>query len=162
MRLETLAHLLPRCTISTMMVLEGPLLKALANNPPGRLLIRRITHGGLGRLSVAIGRNTGLLRRRRPVELAMSILRRFFEPYLTEVDVREHSAVFFLSRCPYGFCRPAHVPLCDAVMQFERELVAGIGARLVIEQTLPQGFSRCRFTLTERGEGARFDRCAVE
>ena len=133
------------------MIVEGPFLRTIANNPIGQLIARRITHGGLGRLGVTIGRKTGLLTRSRPIELAMFIMRRFFEPYLTEVHEREEDAVFFLSRCPYGFHLPSHVSICDAVMQFERELVSGIGAELVIEQTLPQGFSRCRFRLRKRG-----------
>ena len=37
--------------------------------------------------------------------------------------------------------------LCDAVMQLERELAKGLGATLVIEETIPEGAPRCRFSL---------------
>lgn len=146
-RVEDLCSLLPRGTIAELMALEGPVLRKCADHGPGRFLIRNFTHGGVGRLSVGIARKTGLLKGRRPVELALSVLRYFFEPFLEEVLVTEEAAVFFLNQCPYGWRVRGDERLCNAVMQLERELVSGIGGELVIEETIPQGATKCRFTI---------------
>ena len=153
-RVEDLCSLLPKQTLAGLMALEGPVLRKWADNGPGRFLLRHVTHGGLGRLSVGIARATGLLNGRRPVELSLSVLRYYFAPFLEEVHVTEEEAVFFLTRCPYGWCDGKDARLCDAVMQLERELVAGLGGELVIQETIPQGAPKCRFTLrTEPMDG---------
>ncbi len=101
------------------MALEGPILRRWANNRIGRQLIKRVTHGGLGKVGVKLGRMSRLLDGRKPVELSMSILRYFFAPYLEEVRVDDDEAVFFLKRCPYGWHGDGDAPLCDAVMQLD-------------------------------------------
>ncbi len=147
LRVERLFPLLPSDSIAGLMSLQGPALRRWANNRPGRYLIRNLTHGGLGRLSVKLGRSAGLLQRRRPVELAMAILRYYFAPYLEETEIGDDEAVFYLKRCPYGWRSGEDIPLCDAVMQLEREMVAGIGGHLIIEETIPSGAAKCRFRL---------------
>ena len=147
---EYLCSLMPRGIIAGIMAVEGPLLKVLADHRPGRFMIRRFTHGGLGRVCVRIARAGRLIEGRGPVELSMSVLRYFFEPFLEEVKVSEEEAVFYLKRCPYGWCTSEDAPLCDAVMELERELVAGIRGTLIIEETIPQGAPKCRFRLAER------------
>ena len=48
-------------------------------------------------------------------------------PYLAEEVVSDDEAVFYLCACPYGWRTEKDVPLCDAVMQLERELTRGVG-----------------------------------
>ena len=146
-RIEDLCSLLPRGTISGLMALEGPLLRRFANHTLGRFFIRRVSHGGLGRLGAGLARTARLLEGRSPVELALFVLWYFFEPFMEEVRVSDEEAVFFLNRCPYGWRTGEDAPLCDAVMQLERELVAGMGGTLIIEETIPEGAPKCRFTL---------------
>ena len=146
-RIEDLCALLPRSTISGLMALEGPLLRRLANHGPGRFFVSHVSHGGLGRLGAGLARTARLLEGRSPVELALFVLWYFFEPFMEEVRVSDEEAVFFLNRCPYGWRTGEDAPLCDAVMQLERELVAGMGGTLIIEETIPEGAPKCRFTL---------------
>ena len=146
-RIEDLCTRVPRGTLTGIMALEGPLLRRLADHPPGRFLVRHVTHGGLGRVAIRAARAAGLLRGRNPIDLALFVLRHFFADLLEEERVTGEDAAFFLVRCPYGWRTPADAPLCDAVMQLERELVAGMGASLVIEETIPAGAPKCRFTL---------------
>jgi len=129
------------------MALEGPLLKRFANHRPGRFFIRRFSHGGLGRIGVRLARAARLLEGRGTVELALFVLWYFFEPFMEELTVTEEEAIFFLNRCPYGWRTGKDAALCDAVMQLERELVAGIGGTLIIEETIPEGAPKCRFKL---------------
>ena len=145
--IEEICSLWPKRTISTLMALEGPVLRRVADNRPGLFLVRRVSHGGLGRSSIRLARAAGLLEGRSPVELSMSVLRYFFEPFLEEVRVSESVALFFLTRCPYGWREGGDARLCDAVMELERELVAGLGGTLIIEETIPEGASKCRFLL---------------
>ncbi len=146
-RIEDLCTRVPRGTLTRIMALEGPLLRRLADHRPGRFLVRHVTHGGLGRVAIRTARAAGLLEGRNPIEVALFVLRHFFADFLEEERVTGEEAAFFLVRCPYGWRTPADAPLCDAVMHLERELVAGMGALLVIEETIPTGARRCRFTL---------------
>jgi hypothetical protein len=147
LKVEDLCTTLPRGTIAGLMAIEGPVLKRLANHRIGYFMIRNFTHGGLARMGVRFARLAHLLQGCDPVELSLFVLRYFFEPFLEEVTVTDEEAVFFLTRCPYGWSTGDHVLLCDAVMQLERELVAGIGASLLIHETIPEGAPKCRFTL---------------
>jgi hypothetical protein len=147
MTIEDLCSLLPRNAIARLMALQGPLLRLLADHPPGRLAIRHLTHGGLGRISARLAQAAGLLEGRNPVELAMNVMRYYFEPFLEEEQVDAEQARFFLTSCPYGWRTADDTALCDAVMQFERELVAGLGGTLIIEETIPGGAPKCRFTV---------------
>lgn len=148
MRVEDVITLLPRRSIAGIMSLEGPVLRRLADHGPGRFLIKHVSHGGLGRAGIRLARVAGLLQGRQPVELSLSVLRYFFESYLEVVRVIPEECVFLLNRCPYGWKEPSDRLLCDAVMQFERELVTGLGGSLVIEETIPQGAPKCRFRLS--------------
>ena len=150
---EDLCALLPRNTIAKVMVLQGPIFRKVADHRPGRYLIRHVTHGGLGRVGVMLARRARLLKRRNPIELAMNVLHYYFEPYMDDVEVNENKAVFHLKSCPYGWQSPEDGPLCDAVMEFERQLAAGLGIEFHIQETIPQGASKCRFLLS-RSAGA--------
>lgn len=143
---DQIIKLLPRNTIAAIMQVEGPLLRRFANNTLGLSVIRNVTHGGLGRLSIGIAQRTGMLRGVKPIKLAMALLRHYFAPYLEEESVTDDEAKFFLKTCPYGWSE-GDGELCDAVMQLERELATGIGATLVIEDTIPRGAAKCRFVL---------------
>ena len=147
MRTDDIIRLLPRSTISAIMQIEGPLLRRVANHSLGLFLIRKVTHGGLGRLAIGAANRTRLLEGLNPIRLSMGLLRHYFDPYLEEETVTEEEAVFYLKTCPYGWRDGKDAKLCDAVMQLERELAKGIGATLVIEETIPEGAPRCRFTL---------------
>lgn len=149
-KVEDLCSLLPRSAIVRLMEAEGPALRTAANHKLGHLVLRRVTHGGFGRLGAWAARAAGLIEGRRPVELSLSVLRYFFEPLLEVAKVTEMEASFYLSRCPYGWRDAGDLPLCDAVMELERELVHGIGGRLVIEERIPAGARKCRFALFEK------------
>lgn len=150
LRAENIFSLFPPETISGILAVEGPILRRLADHRAGYWAIRRFTHGGLGRLGIRLARVTGLLDGRRPVELSLSLLRYFFAPYLEEERVEPQEAVFYLNRCPYGWRSGEDAALCDAVMELERQLATGIGATLIIEETIPRGAPKCRFRLTQR------------
>ena len=147
MRADDIIRLLPKRTISAIMQIEGPLLRRVANHSLGLSLIRNVTHGGLGRLAIGVARKTRLLEGLNPIKLSMWLLRHYFEPYLEEESVTDDEAVFYLKTCPYGWRDGEDAKLCDAVMQLERELAKGLGATLVIEETIPEGAPRCRFSL---------------
>lgn len=146
--IEDIYRRFPRGTLDRIMKIEGPVLKAIADNRTGRFIVRKVTHGGLGRVGIQFARMTGLLEGRAPIALAMGMLRYFFEPILEEVSADESKAVFALTSCPYGWSPEGDEAICDAVMDLERELVSGMGATLVIEERIPQGAPKCRFTLS--------------
>ncbi len=154
-QVEYICTRFPRGTLSGIMAMEGPFLRRVANHRVGRLVVRHLTHGGLGRVAIRAARLTGLLEGRNPIELALFVLRYFFAGFLEEETVTDQEAVFYLSRCPYGWRTASDAPLCDAVMQLERELVAGMGASLTIEETIPGGAPKCRFTLRAAPAGTR-------
>lgn len=144
---EALCRLLPRGSIARLMALEGPVLRSVVDHTAGHRFLRRVSHGGLGRLSAAVARSAGLLEGRDRLELCLFVLRYYFEPFLEDMEADRTCATFFLNRCPYGWAEPRDRLLCDAVMDFERRLCSGIGVTLHIEETLPQGAPRCRFSL---------------
>ncbi len=147
---EDFCALLPRNTIAHLMVLQGPIFRKIADHPPGRFLIRHVTHGGLGRVGILLARKARLLKKRNPIELTMNVLHYYFEPYMEEVEVGEDKAVFHLKSCPYGWQSPDDAPLCDAVMEFERQLADGLGIDFQIQETIPQGAPKCRFLLVTK------------
>lgn len=149
--IEDLCTRLPRGTIARIMAAEGPVLKKCADHRIGYFIIRNVTHGGLARAGIRLARLAHLLEGRNPVEVSLFVLRYFFEPFLEEATVTDEEAHFFLTRCPYGWSTRDHLALCDAVMQLERDLVSGIGASLVIHETIPEGAPKCRFTIRRCG-----------
>jgi len=54
---------------------------------------------------------------------------------------------FVLPRCPYGFCRPEHLGVCDAAMDMDRIMFGLAGGKLVIEASIPGGAPECRINL---------------
>ncbi|MBC7231423.1 MAG: hypothetical protein H5T74_13675 [Actinobacteria bacterium] len=60
-----------------------------------------------------------------------------------------------LARCPYGFHRPEHVGVCDAAMEQDRAMLAYVGARLVIEESIPAGSPACRVCIYPGGSPGR-------
>lgn len=146
-QVENFYRLLPRGSIYYCMALGGPVLKKIANHGPGHFFIRNVSHGALGRILAGSGRVTGLLKGRNSVGLTISTLRYFFKPVFEVEKVNKDEIIFFLTRCPYGFHTKEDALLCDAVMQFERNLVHGIGGTLIIEETIPKGASKCKFTV---------------
>jgi hypothetical protein len=77
----------PKSGIARLMAFEWPVLRRWANNGPGWFLIRRCSHGGFGRASIRIAKGSGLLKGRHPVEMSLSVLRYYFEPFLEEGKV---------------------------------------------------------------------------
>ncbi len=129
------------------MFLEGPILRLVADHRTGHFFLRHFSHGGLGQVLLSVARSLGLLKDRRPVELSLSVMRYFFEPFLEVEKEHREEAVIHLRSCPYGFGGKGDILLCDAVMQLERNLVDGIGGTLFIEETIPEGAPKCRFTI---------------
>ena len=54
---------------------------------------------------------------------------------------------FVLERCPYGFCRPGHLGVCDAAMDMDRTMFGLAGGRLVVEECIPGGAPECLISL---------------
>ena len=161
LKVEDFCTRLPRGTIAGIMAFEGPVLRRLANHRIGYFMVRHFTHGGLGRIAVLLARLAHLLEGRNPIDVSIFILRHFFEAFLEEARMTDEEAVFFLTRCPYGLRTQKDIQLCDAVMQLERELVTGIGASLIIEETIPKGAHKCRFTIRVAPQDQPGDRLRV-
>ncbi len=58
--------------------------------------------------------------------------------------------VLELPYCPYGFTGPEHARPCDTAMDMDRILMRRLGAELIIEETIPEGASRCRMIVRQR------------
>lgn len=50
-------------------------------------------------------------------------------------------------RCPYGFHKAAHKEVCDAAMDMDRKMYGYCGARLVIDECIPEGFPVCKCSI---------------
>ncbi len=137
--------MLPRGTIAKVMAFQGPVLKRCADHKMGYWVIRNITHGGVARFTLRAARRIGLLKGLSPIETVVFVMRYFFETHLELRALTDTEVHFCLLRCPYGWKGEGDVNLCDAVMQFERELAKGIGTMLVIEERIPDGAPACRF-----------------
>jgi len=51
-----------------------------------------------------------------------------------------------MDACPYGFCRPEDRGVCDAAMDLDRTYTRLLGGELRINETIPDGFSKCSYT----------------
>ncbi len=49
--------------------------------------------------------------------------------------------------CPYGFSKPGHKGVCDAAMDMDRKMYAYCGAKLVIDECIPDGSSVCKCSI---------------
>jgi len=54
-----------------------------------------------------------------------------------------------LPRCPYGFTSPNQQRPCDTAMDMDRFMLKLCGARLTVEETIPQGASRCKMIIRQ-------------
>lgn len=56
--------------------------------------------------------------------------------------------------CPYGFSGPEHRGVCDAAMDMDRRMYGYCGAKLVIDECIPDGFPVCRVSIHGPGRQA--------
>ena len=75
-----------------------------------------------------------------------------------EIREQEGKVELILGSCPYGFGRPGHAGVCDAAMEQDRAMVAYVGARLVIGESIPSGAPACRVSILLPGTKADADR----
>lgn len=52
-----------------------------------------------------------------------------------ENDQKE--SIYILRQCPVGNCRRDHTDVCDATMTLDHNVVKTIGAKLILEKTIP-------------------------
>ena len=52
-----------------------------------------------------------------------------------------------VKQCPYGFNKPGHRGVCDAAMDMDRKMFGYCGARLEIDQCIPDGFPVCKCSI---------------
>jgi hypothetical protein len=58
--------------------------------------------------------------------------------------------VLELPYCPYGFTGAEHARPCDTAMDMDRILMRRLGAELLIDETIPNGYSRCKMRVRQR------------
>ena len=54
-----------------------------------------------------------------------------------------------LPHCPYGFTSAEHQKPCDTAMDMDRVMLKLCGAKLTVEETIPQGASRCKMRVRQ-------------
>ena len=59
----------------------------------------------------------------------------------------EEKLELVMARCAYGFSLPEHRGVCDAAMDMDRKMFGYCGARLVIDECIPDGFPVCKVSL---------------
>lgn len=67
----------------------------------------------------------------------------------TDVISREDGQfVMTMDACPYGFDEADQHGVCDACMDLDRAYVQSLGARIEIEQRIPDGAHQCQFRVS--------------
>jgi hypothetical protein len=54
-----------------------------------------------------------------------------------------------LPHCPYGFCSAADQKPCDTAMDMDRFMLKLCGAKLTVQETIPQGAQRCKMVIRQ-------------
>jgi hypothetical protein len=54
--------------------------------------------------------------------------------------------------CPYGFTRPSHREVCRAAMYMDEKMYGYCGAKLVIDESIPDGDPACRCSIYAPGK----------
>lgn len=54
--------------------------------------------------------------------------------------------------CPYGFTRPGHKGVCRAAMYMDEKMYGYCGARLEIDESIPDGDSVCKCSIYAPGK----------
>ena len=112
----------------------------------GEWLARGVSH------VVAVFPFLGSMGRSGSVEETLAMMRssgeKFGFPFeFSEIDGDEFTLE--LPNCPYGFTSPHQQKPCDTAMDMDRFMLRLCGARLTVQETIPQGASRCKMVIRQ-------------
>ncbi len=145
-KMEILLGPVPDDLLMNVMNRYGGLLKTLARSPHACDVVR-LVHLWLGKLTAAAAGVTGIYDGRDAVEISRLMMDKFFSSIMEVERAGEREWTFSFSKCPYGIEGEEDHELCHAVMNLEHEIVRGLGGTLDILERIPEGASRCRFTV---------------
>lgn len=145
-KMSDLYEKMPQNAVMDAMGAYGKMLMSVGNNDMGRQVVE-LMHRGVGKTIGAITKLTDASESRDAVEVAKEFMEYFFYSIM---DVEQESAeelVVTMSECPYGYCDNEHSDLCRATMNLEEEMIDQLGGELVIEESIAEGASKCRFRI---------------
>ncbi|MBW2315148.1 MAG: hypothetical protein JRH10_13225 [Deltaproteobacteria bacterium] len=64
-------------------------------------------------------------------------------------EIEGDEFILDLPYCPYGFSGPEHQDACDTAMDMDRIMLRRCGAELTIQETIPEGATRCRMVVRQ-------------
>jgi hypothetical protein len=105
-----------------------------------------------------INRSIGFLNYRSPYgprsHDSISALGKDLERLLDMADLEievvqqgEEKLELIITSCPYGFCRPEQMGVCDAAMDMDRAMFGYCGFQLQIDECIPAGAKVCRVSI---------------
>jgi len=114
----------------------------------------------------AINRSIGFLNFHAPFgprhHDSVAAMRKDLERLLdmADVDVEivyqdEDRLEMIMTSCPYGFCAPGHIGVCDAAMDMDRAMFGYCGFQLEICECIPAGAKVCRVSIQRRGSDVK-------
>lgn len=65
------------------------------------------------------------------------------------VEEERDRFVFNVLSCPYGYCRPDQMGVCDASMDMDRTFFKLCGVDLIIEESIVSGAPKCRILMCQ-------------
>ena len=113
----------------------------------------------------AINRSIGFLNYNAPFgprpHDSVAAMRKDLERLLdiADLDVEivyqdEEKLQMIITHCPYGFCSPGQIGVCDAAMDMDRAMFGYCGFELVIDECIPAGAKVCSVSIQKKSLAA--------